>query len=128
MILWSAYLQFIPSLGAGHCLGAAPWRKWLFFLNSDSDKFAEMSQVKQKKCDPVCRVVSHKHNSAWTWLLLIYFSEVNKFKLHIELIPISEHQHDFKFSWSWSTVIYLLSTYTMVGIFQMFKKLSIDGS
>ena len=73
-------------------------------------------------------VVPHKHDSTWTWLLLVYFFSVNKLRLHVELIPISEHQHDFKFSWSWSKVIYLLSTYKMVGIFLMFRKLSINST
>ena len=82
----------------------------------------------QHHFDISTRVLPHKHNSTWTWLLLVYFSEVNKLRLHVELIPISEHQHDFKFSWSLSKFIYLLSTYKMVGIFLMLRKLSIDGT
>ena len=72
----------------------------------------------------LCHINTTQHEHDFC---LVYFFEVIKLRLHVELIPISEHQHDFKFSWSWSTVIYLLSTYKMVGIFQMFRKLSIDG-
>ena len=54
------------------------------------------------------------------WLLLSIF-EFNK--LHVELIPISEHQHDFKFSWSWSKVVYFIINI----IISRFRKLSIDG-
>ena len=71
--------------------------------------------------------VPNKHDSTWTDFCLVYFFKFDKLRLHVELISISEHQHDFKFSWSWSTDIYILSTYRMVGIFQMFRKLSIDG-
>ncbi len=38
-------------------------------------------------------ITQHEHD-----FCLVYFSEVNKLRLHVELIPISEHQHDFKFS------------------------------
>ena len=72
----------------------------------------------------LCHINTTQHEHDFC---LVYFFEVIKLRLHVELIPISEHQHDFKFSWSWSTVIYLLSTYNMVGIFQMLRKVSIDG-
>ena len=54
-------------------------------------------QDKAQTLGHVARVVPHKHNMNMN-MTSVYFSEVDKLRLHVELIPISEHQHDFKFS------------------------------